>query len=185
MLFDGPPSLRGLSLERAERAELALRLDDVHDCIRAEGTDQFVFEIGHAHEEAVRLHGGTIDARTIDVRAESRRFDAALEVALLADVAEAEHTNVASTGSVDLEVAADVRGAAHRDDGDAATREIESEARGECLDGNLVACAFDEDDRVVGGKGQARRSNSTMMTMTTRVPRPIYMAGQVPRAADC
>jgi hypothetical protein len=24
-----------------------------------------------------------------------------------------------------------------------------------------------------------------MMTMTTRVPRPIYMAGQVPRAADC
>ena len=54
-LIRAPSPLR-LTLERAERVELALRLDDLQHRVRTEGADQLVLQILDAHEEPELLH---------------------------------------------------------------------------------------------------------------------------------
>ena len=52
--LDAPPLLRRLLLERAERSQLTLTIEDVFDGLGPEGADQLVLEVVDAHVEAQR-----------------------------------------------------------------------------------------------------------------------------------
>src|SRR5512134_153210 len=56
LLLRGLPLLRRLTLERAERPELALGVDHVLHGVGADGTDQLVLEVRDADVEAQRFH---------------------------------------------------------------------------------------------------------------------------------
>ena len=56
LLGVGPAAPRRLSLERAERPQVPLRLDHLLDDRRTSGADQLVLEVGIAHEETESFH---------------------------------------------------------------------------------------------------------------------------------
>jgi hypothetical protein len=124
-----------LPLERAERAELSLGIDDALDGVGAEGADQLVLQVGDAHEEPERLQVG----------AEPGAFEGPPEVGFLAGVAQAGQPEVAAEGAVSGDVRPDVRGAAHRHDGDVFGSQVPATAPGQRFDGRLVADALDQD----------------------------------------
>ena len=73
-----------LLLERPERPEIALALDDLLDTRWAEDADQLVLEVSDADEEAETLHVVPREAR-----AETGPLERPPKVSLLAEVAEA------------------------------------------------------------------------------------------------
>src|SRR5437867_13154530 len=112
-------------------------LDDREHALCAERPDQLGFQIGIAHVEAELLHPGAIE-----VRAEAGTLEPALELALLARVAEPRKPETAKT----FEETADRLRAAHRHDRDALAGEMAAAALGERLQRDLVAGSFDQDD---------------------------------------
>src|SRR5580693_1144877 len=135
--------LRGLSLEHAERPDLALRLDDTLDRVGAEGADQLVLQVGDADEEAERLHAGAGQAR-----AKPSPFESPPEVAFLRDVAQAGQPDVEPMRAKPANKALDVGRAAHRGDRDAVSIQSLSAPPGQCLERGLITHALDEDHRV-------------------------------------
>ena len=93
LLLEGARAVGLLLLVRAERAQLAVRLEDRLDQGRAERADELVLEVELAHVETERLH-----ARASQVGAEPRSLEAAPELALLAGVAEAGQREVEPVG---------------------------------------------------------------------------------------
>jgi hypothetical protein len=146
----GASRLRGLPLERPERAQLAQLLDDAFDRVGPEGADQLVLQVLDADEEAERLHPGAGEAV-----AESRPLEGAPEAALLPLVAEAGQPEVAPTGPEPVEEAADVPGSPDRDDGDALGLEVAAAPLGQRLDRGPVAGPLDEHGGT-GGRGRER-----------------------------
>ena len=65
--------MRGLLLVRPEGLQLPFGLDDLEHELHAEAADQFVLEIGVAHEEADGLHLGAREVRPKPNCASARR----------------------------------------------------------------------------------------------------------------
>src|ERR1700728_3630788 len=140
-----PPTaalLRGLSLEHAERPELALCLDDTLDRVGAQGADQLVLQVGDADEEAERLHAGAGQTR-----AETSPFQSPPEVAFLRDIAQAGQPDAEPVRAEPVDKALDVGGAAHRGDRDAVSIQSLPATPGQRLERGLITHPLDEDDR--------------------------------------
>jgi lipoyl(octanoyl) transferase len=129
-----------LLLEGAERADVALRLDDLLDALRPEGADQLVLEIRVAHVEAEALHG-----RAVEVAAETGPLERTPEVTLLGSVAETGQPDVAPPRPELDEEASDRLGAADRHHEDVLGGEIAALAFGERFEREPVADPLDED----------------------------------------
>lgn len=112
-----------LLLERAERAKVALLLEDPLDGVDTEGADQLVLEVGVADEELA--------------------VEGALEGGRLAHVTEPRELHL---GAVAAHDAPDRVRASDRHHADAFRGEIAPAQRGERLDGDLVARSLDEHD---------------------------------------
>ena len=130
-----------LLLERPERPELTLRLDDPLHLGRAEGPDELGLEIGHADVEAEGLH-----RRPVEAGADAGALQGATEVVLLVGVAQPRQIDVQPVRAVVLEVPTHVLGPTHGHDPDAVGGEIPSPPlgqRGEC---EAVAHPLDQHD---------------------------------------
>jgi hypothetical protein len=136
----------GLLLERPERPELTLALDDLLDARGAEHADQLVLEIRDAHEESERLH-----VSTREVGAEACLLERPPDVRLLAGVAQAGQSEVEPVGAEALERGSDRLCASDRDHLDPGGVEVEPATAREGLDGTLVAGPLHEDGRPRGG----------------------------------
>src|SRR5437867_1813005 len=90
----GPPLLRRLLLERAERSKFTLIVDDLFNDRDTEGPDQLVLQVRDAHVEAESLHVGASQ-----VGAEASPLETAPEVIFLCGVAEAAQSEVQSPRS--------------------------------------------------------------------------------------
>src|SRR5205814_819909 len=132
LLLDRPPTPRGLLLERAERAQLALRLDDLLHGPSAQGSNQLVLQVDDADIEAEPLHAGPVEG--------------APELALLACVAQPRQRHVQPARAEAVEEPADALGTAHRHDRDTLALEVPAAALGERPERDLVARPFDEHD---------------------------------------
>src|SRR5205085_10971860 len=118
---------------RPERAELALRLDDLFDGRSAEGADELVLQIDDTHIEPEPLQPGPVES--------------APELPLLAGVAESRQPHVQPARAEAVEEPADALRAAHRQDRNAVRVEVTAAALGERLERDLVARPLDEHDR--------------------------------------
>lgn len=134
-------SLDHLLLKGAERAKLALGLDDLLDRRRPERAHELGLEVGVADEEAEAFEPGPRETAT-----EARDLDSAPDDLDLARVAEARQLDAGAAGAEPVEEAADRVHASGRDDDDALGGEIPPAAGCQGLDGELVADALDEDD---------------------------------------
>ena len=114
LLLAGPSSPGRLPLERAERSQLALGLDDLLHSGGAEAADQLVLQVGDAHVEPECLHLGATEVGT-----EAGPLQTAPEVALLAGVTQARQSEVQPPRTEQLQEAPDVPGTAHRHHGNA------------------------------------------------------------------
>src|SRR5271169_3085990 len=114
LLLTGPVSLGWLPGEGAERAELALRLDQLLDPANAERADQLVFQVRHADEEPEPGQAGPVQPG-----AEPGLLQAAPEIALLPLVAQARQPDPEPPRAEQAEEVPDVGRAAHRHDEDA------------------------------------------------------------------
>jgi hypothetical protein len=141
LLLQRPPLPGRLFLERAERAEISMSLDDLLDDGAAESTDQLLLEILVADIEPQRLHVGACE-----VGAESGPLEASTKLGFLGGVAETGDPHAQPLGAVALQEAPDGLGTADRHDRDALGPEIAAPALGEGLDGDLVAGALDQHD---------------------------------------
>ena len=154
LLLPGPVALRGLAAEGAERPELALPGDEPLDRGGAEGADQLVFQVGDAHVEAEPF--GVVAGQH---GAEARAGQAAPEVSLLPLVAQAGQPGAQPARAEQVEKVPDVRGAAHRHHEDAFLPQVPAAARGQRLDGGLVAHPLDQDDRARPGRRAPHRGH--------------------------
>src|SRR6188768_3631876 len=101
--------MRGLLLIRAERAQLALRLEQFLHRRGPHRTRQLLLQVGVTRVKAELLE---IVAR--EVLTEARASQSKAEVALLRGIVQAGETDIEPRGSVLLEEAAEVPVAAHR-----------------------------------------------------------------------
>src|SRR5512132_569489 len=145
LFLSGPSAPCRLFLERAERVEVSLGRDHPFDRVGPERPDQLVLEIRDADVETEALHVGAGQ-----VGAETRALERALEVALLTGVAESGEADVQPLRAEDVQEAADRVRTSDRDDGNALGVEVTAAALGERFQRELVAGAFDEDDRPWG-----------------------------------
>jgi hypothetical protein len=137
------PSLpRWLLLERAERSEITVSVDDLLDRVGAESADQLVLEVYDAYVEAQPFH---VDARQVGAKTGS--FETAPEIAFLCDVAKTRQPDVRSLRAEPIQEASDRLRTPDRHDGDSLGLEIPTTAPSERLERDLVADAFDEHDR--------------------------------------
>lgn len=139
LLLRGPGSPRGLLLQRSERAEVSLRLGHLLDGGDAEGADQLRFQVGDADVEAEPFHSDAIE-----LGAESRAFQAAAELTLLACVAETGELR--SHAGETLQDASDRLRTADRHDRDPFRGQVAPAALGERFESDPVADTFDEHD---------------------------------------
>jgi hypothetical protein len=146
LLLPGPRSPLGLILEGAKRDEVTEGLDDLFHGGGTKAADQLVLQVGDAHEEADALHLGTRQ-----VGAEPGPLEPAPEIAFLPCVTQARQSEVEAARTVPIEEACDVGGAPHRHDGNRLSSEISAAAPGERLERELIADAFNEDDRSRAG----------------------------------
>ena len=143
LLLEGEVALRGLLLERAERAQLPMLLDDPDDRLDPERAHELVLEVLLADVEPQLL-----ETRASEVRAEPGALEASGEGVLLARVAEAGEPHVEPARAEPRERGADRMGAADWHHGNAVRLQVATTTSGEGLDGALVADALDEDDGV-------------------------------------
>src|SRR5437660_1336166 len=121
----------GLLLQRAERPEVAVRLQDGLDGVRSERADELVLEIGDADVDPIRLQPGALERSA--------------ERLLLPGVAETRDGDARAHEVV--EDAADRLRAADGDDRHAFGRQVAALPARKRLEGDPVARALDEDDR--------------------------------------
>jgi len=140
----GPPL--GLSLENAERLEFALGIDDPFHGGNAESANQLVLQVGDAHVEPEALHRGPRE-----VGAKAGSLETTPEVTLLRGVAEPSNFQVKPLRTEPIEEAADVRRTPHRLDRNALGIQLPTAAPCQRFERELVADAFDKDDRTPGG----------------------------------
>src|SRR5438105_3854254 len=126
----------------AEGAEVALRVDHRLDGSGAESAYQLVLEIGDAHVEAQQFH---LDAR--ELRAEAGPLETAPEHVLFTFVTEPGQRRVGALRAEPGQEAPHRLRTSDRHDRDALACEVPAPARGERLEGDLVADALDEHDR--------------------------------------
>jgi hypothetical protein len=121
--------VRGLFLERPERAQISVLREHAPHSFRANRPSQLVLEVPRAGVEPGALEASAVLA--------SQRTQ---EVTLLADVVETsdEHLTVLPEEARQIPIAA------HRHDGDTLGVEIPATAPGERLDGAAIARSFDE-----------------------------------------
>ena len=151
LLLERPSLPRGLLLERAERSEVSVSVDDPFDRGGAESADQLVFEVADAHVEAEPFH---IGAR--DVGAQAGALETAAEVAFLRGIAEARQFDVQTARAEEVQESSDRLRAADRHDADAVGLEIPPTARSQRFDPDLVAEPFDQHDRSQVGSCRQR-----------------------------
>jgi hypothetical protein len=132
-----------LLLERAKRAEVAVRVENVFDGRGAERADQLVLQIRDADEEAQALD---VDAR--EIAPEAGALEPTPNVALLGDVVETGQLSVEPARPERAQEPTDRLRAADRHDGHALCGEVPVTTLGQSLDGDLVADPFDQHDRV-------------------------------------
>jgi hypothetical protein len=119
-LFLGAPSPpRGLLLEGAKGAEVALRVDDLLHGRGTEGADQLGFQVVDAHVEPERFHVGASE-----LGAEAGPLEPTPEVDLLCGVAEPGQPEVQPAGPEVVQGPADRLRTPDWDDGDALGVEI-------------------------------------------------------------
>jgi hypothetical protein len=140
-ILDRPSLPRSLLLQRAERPEVAVSVDDLLDDSCAECADQLVLEIRVAHVEAQALHVGACEVGT-----EAGALESPPELALLSGVTESRQRDVEAARAEPGEEAADRLRTADRHDADALGGEIAAVALGERLERDTVADSFDEHD---------------------------------------
>ena len=140
LVLTRPPTPRRLVLEGSKRPEFTLPPDDRLHRGDAERTDQLIFEVHDADIEAKFLH-----VESSEAGAQSGSFHPALKVTELCLITQARQPagKPLSIHEIDEEVS-DGRRAAHRHDGHPFGVEIPTEAFGERIEGNLVACSFDK-----------------------------------------
>jgi hypothetical protein len=149
LLLDAPSLLGGLLLERAERSELTLGVDDPFHSGGAQAADQFVLQVGDTDVEPECFHAGATE-----VRAEAGPLETAPEVALLLDVTQAGQSDVQPSRTEQLQEASDVPGTAHRHDGNALSVKVSTTALSDRFERDLVADPFNEHDRACVDAGQ-------------------------------
>jgi hypothetical protein len=132
---------RRLLLEGAKGSKVALRLEHGFDGGRTERSDQLVLQVLHTNVEAQPFH---ID--TGDVRAEAGPLETAAEHLLLARVTETGQPHVRLLRAEASQEAPYRLRAPDRNHRNALPVEIPTAARGEALEGDLVADSFDEHD---------------------------------------
>jgi lipoyl(octanoyl) transferase len=164
-----PP--RRLLLERAERADVSLRLDDSLDAVGSEGADQLVLQIRVAHVEAEALH-----VRPVEVAAEPRVLERSPEVTLLGRVAESCQPDTAPPRAELVDEAPDRLGAADRHDGDTLGGKVATPPLGEGFEREPVADPLDEDDRP---RGFERRVHARIVTVVGKYPDGMATGGYV------
>ena len=130
-----------LFLVSAERADLALRLEQVLHRLRTQCARQLILQVDFACIEAKSLEVGAREAR-----AEAGSSESASEVALFRGVVEASETHTEPRGPVSLEEAAEVPVAAHRHHRHAFRIEVVAPPPGECPHSCSVARSFYEHD---------------------------------------
>jgi hypothetical protein len=152
------PSLPGrLLLERAERSQLTLSLDDMFHTGGTKAADQLVLQVGDAHIEAECLH-----VALTEVGAEAGPLQTAPEVGLLTGVTQARQPDVQAPRTEQLQEVSDVPGTAHWHHGNARSGKIATTARSERLERGLVAGPLNEHNRLwvdAWGQGVCRRGN--------------------------
>ena len=115
-------------------------LDNGQDHVGAQRADELVLEVCIAHVEAERFH-----AFAVELGAEAGPLERAPKVALLRGVAEPREPDVEPAWAEAVECAPNRLCAADRHDGDAFHFEVAAPPLRERLDGDLIACALDED----------------------------------------
>ena len=182
LLFHGAAELGGLLLQDAERAQVAVGLHDPLHPRCAEGSNQLVFEVEHAHEETERLH-----PRSVQARPEPGPLETTDEVALLPRVAEAGEFEVEAGGTEQAEELGDRLRASDRNDGDAFGGQIAAPPCREHLGRYPIAVTLDQHNTpqmVGGGKGElagghqrrVRTASSTLDDRRQEPPRVIVHA---------
>ena len=156
LLLERPPAPRRLLLERAERAELALRVDDPFDAVGAERADQLLLQVCTADVEPESLQIG---------RPEARPFERTPKLALLRRVAETGEAEVEPLRAEPLQKPADRLRTADRHDGDALAVELAPAAQCERLE-----------------RSAGRSSPSTSTTARVSSTSRIFTAGMVEEA---
>ena len=141
LLLDGPFSPLGLLLHRAERSEVAVRLDDLDDRGDTESADQLVLEIRVAHVEPESFHVGSTE-----LGAEAGPLESASEVDLLSGVTESRQLDVEPPRPEALQKPPDGLCATDGHDGHSFRGESPAAPLGERFDSTLVADPFDEHD---------------------------------------
>ena len=142
LLLDRPSLPLGLLLERAKRAKVSLRVDNLFHGGGAEGADQLVLEVGVAHVEAEPFH---IGAR--EFGAEARPLETAPELALLCSVTETREPDVEPLRTEQRQKASYRLRTSDRNNGDALGVEIPTLPPSERFERAPVANPFDEHDR--------------------------------------
>src|SRR5919108_4386118 len=128
LLLDRASSLRGLLLERPERAELALRVEDRFDRGGTESANELVFEVPVAHVETEPLHVGACE-----VGSEACVLYSAPEFALLSRVAEPCKADVEALGAVELQEWCERLRPTHGHDRNPLGVEVHAPSLGKCL----------------------------------------------------
>ena len=144
LLLAAPLTLRGLTLERAERSRLTLRIDDLLYGVDTEVTDQLVLQVLDAPMKPQLLHLG----RT-QVLPETGTMKATLDVTDLGRVEETRKSEVPPVWAPHVEEVADARRTSHRHDGDAISVEIYASALGQCFERVSVTDTLHEHHRTL------------------------------------
>ena len=177
LLLRGPPSPRGLFLERAKRAEVALSLDDLLHGGGTEGADQLVLQVRDAHVETERFHVGASE-----VGAEAASLETAPELVLLGSVTQAGDPEVQPLRAEQVQEAAYRLRTADRNNGDALAAKIPATARGERLERALVADSFHEHDRTrAEARSRCVRWGTNGKSSSGRRPRDVCLAKSLRR----
>ena len=127
--------------------QVALRGDNSFNGLGAEAPDQFVLEIDDADVEAERLH-----VVALEVRTKAGALEAAPEVALLSDIAQACKPQVEPLRAEAFQESADCLRTSDRNDRHALRFEAPTPTPRERLERDLVARPLDEDNRPRTGR---------------------------------
>jgi hypothetical protein len=147
-----PSSPGRLLLERAERSELTLALDDLFHSGGAKAADQLLLQVGDADVEPECFHVGATQVGT-----EAGPLQTTPDVGLLASVAQARQPDVQAPRTEPLEEASDVPCTAHRHDGNAFRGKVSTTASSQRLERDLVASPLDQHNRPWVDAGTRRR----------------------------
>lgn len=132
----------GLTLKRPEGSTVATSFDHALDGVRTDGTDQFILQVGNAHEEPQRLQ--RCRCRN---RAEPGTSQTAADHVELSRVIQPCQAAPASCGSVLLKVHPDLGGTAHLNHRDPVRSEVIAAPLGKGFDRDTIAEPFDQQDR--------------------------------------